>query len=156
MVRSLGCGPEGEPPIPDAVAAMQRRGLDVSAHRSRKVKATRVRPADLILTAERDHVIKLSAEAPDAGRRAFTFPEFVRLAAAKPFAGGDLREWAETLSVERSATDYLAGGNHDDVWDPTGSAPRRFRSAVDDMALLCRQVAVAITPPTGDDIVFEF
>lgn len=37
VVRSLGFGPDDMPSIPDAVAAMARRGLDTSGHRSRQV-----------------------------------------------------------------------------------------------------------------------
>jgi len=40
---------------------MKRRGFDTSQHRSRKVTADNVGPADLILTSERNHVVKIAA-----------------------------------------------------------------------------------------------
>ena len=102
VVRSLGFGPEGMPAIPDAVAAMRRRGLDVSGHRSRMVTAERIESADLILTSERDHVVKIAGESPTAYRRAFTLPEFCERIASDPGAGGrSLAAWATDLSNER-------------------------------------------------------
>jgi protein-tyrosine-phosphatase len=101
MVRSLGFGPEGLPAISDAVDAMKRRGLDVSGHRSRQVTATNAEAADLILTAEKDHVIKIGAAAPEVFRRTFTLPEFCDLASVVPAGPGGLSEWARELSHGR-------------------------------------------------------
>ena len=94
QIRSSGFGPVDLPAIDDAVDAMRRRGLDVSAHRSSTTTASLVDGADLILTAERDHVVKIAALSSDAFRRAMTLPEFLALAAT---SGGDpdldVRSW---------------------------------------------------------------
>jgi protein-tyrosine-phosphatase len=79
-VRSLGFGPEDMASIPDAVDAMKRRSLDTSGHRSRKVTKDNIEPADLVLTSERDHVVKIAAISTDAYRRTMTMPEFLTLA----------------------------------------------------------------------------
>src|SRR4051812_30156704 len=84
VMGSAGFGPRDIPAIPDAVDAMRRRNLDVSGHRSRQADAQIVRSADLILTAERAHVIRIASIEPAAFRRTMTLPEFLALAARAP------------------------------------------------------------------------
>lgn len=140
VVRSLGFGPEDVPAIADAVDAMRRRGLDITAHRSRKVTATRVDPADLILTAELDHVVRIAALSQAAYRRSFTLPEFLARSAADSVAEGrSLAAWTQDLSADRSPTEYLRG-DVQDVWDPTGSSRRRFAEQVERIATMCDEV----------------
>lgn len=140
LVRSLGFGPEGLPAIADAVDAMARRGLDVSEHRSRQVTAGRVDQADLVLTSEKDHVIGIAAESPDAARRSFTLPEFVALATGAPARPDrSLQEWASELSADRSPADYLTTPV-EEVADPTGSSRKRFEAATAEIEVLCQRV----------------
>ena len=144
IVRSLGFGPENIPAIPDAVDAMQRRGLDVTEHRSRKVTAHGVDAADLILTAEKDHVVKIASESPAAYRRTFTLPEFCERVASDPVADGrTLFEWATDLSEGRRAAEYLRS-DVPEVADPTGSARREFEAATQGIEAMCRTVVDAI------------
>lgn len=144
MVRSLGFGPEGLPAIPDAVDAMARRGLDVSGHLSRQVRADRVDQADLVLTAEKDHVIGIAAQSPDAARRAFTLPEFIDLVADTPAPPGvSLADWAADLSRKREPAAYLAD-LVPEVADPTGSPRRRFEAATVEIEALCVRAADAV------------
>lgn len=143
-VLSSGFGPAGLPPIDDAVDAMSRRGLDVGEHRSTSTTASLVDGADLILTAERDHVVKIAALSPAAFRRAMTLPEFLAAAAS---AGDDadvgLRSWVESLTAERTASAYLREPIPE-VADPTGSAPRVFEAAVVTIEQQCREVVAHV------------
>ena len=149
IVRSLGFGPEGVPAIPDAVDAMSRRGLDVSAHRSRQVTRERVDQADLILTSERDHVVGIAAESPDAARRAFTLPEFLVALADDPSAGGrSLAAWATDLTADRDPADYL-GAAVDEIDDPTGSSRRRFEAATVAIEAMCDEVVDVLARSYG-------
>lgn len=144
IVRSLGFGPEDMPSIPDAVAAMARRGLDTSAHRSRQVTAAGVEPADLILTSERDHVVKIAAVSPSAYRRSMTLPEFLDLATHhEPEPGAALRDWATELTADRTARDYIAG-DVEEIVDPTGSASRAFEKSVVEMEAMCEHATALI------------
>lgn len=139
-VLSLGFGPEGERAIPDAVGEMQRRGLDVSEHRSRQVTAGRVDAADLILTSEKDHVVKIAAESPTAFQRAFTLPEFCLRVASDPIADGrSLGEWMADLSADRRAGEYLVS-DVAQVADPTGSPKRQFAAATVAIEEMCNTV----------------
>jgi protein-tyrosine-phosphatase len=167
-VKSSGFGPAGLPPIPDAVDAMSRRGLDISEHRSSSTTVTLVDGADLILTAERDHVVKIAGLSPAAFRRTFTLPEFLDRAAdasangdqdggdGGEFFGGRERRgiphgargdvparivgWVEHLTESRRAAEYLRE-SVPEVADPTGWSQRAFETAVQTIEQQCREVA---------------
>ena len=139
-VLSLGFGPEGHPAIADAVDAMRRRDLDVTGHRSRQVSAPRVDAADLILTAERDHVVRIASISPAAFRRAFTLPEWCERIADDPVADGrDLGAWMTDLSEGRRAGEYLRD-DVPEVDDPTGEPARRFEAATAEIESMCEVV----------------
>ncbi len=149
QMRSSGFGPVDLPAIDDAVDAMRRRGLDVSAHRSSATTASLVDGADLILTAERDHVVKIAALSPDAFRRALTLPEFLAAAAD----GGhdddtDVRSWVQSLTDDRTAGKYLRAAIPE-VADPTGSIPRVFEGAVVALEQQCREVTAHLAVRLG-------
>lgn len=152
QIRSSGFGPVDLPPIDDAVDAMRRRGLDVSAHRSSTTTAVLVDGADLILAAERDHVVKVAALSRDAFRRALTLPEFLAAAAKGSHDDGvDVRSWVQSLTEERTAGAYLREAVPE-VADPTGSMPRAFEAAVSAIEQQCREVTSHLamrqrTPP---------
>ena len=144
LIRSSGFGPVDLPAIDDAVAAMRRRGLDVSTHRSSATTASLVDGADLILTAERDHVVKIAALSPAAFRRALTLPEF--LAAAAHVGGDD--DGRRHPCMGRVADGRANGGEYlradvPEVDDPTGSAPRAFEAAVVAIEQQCDDVVGA-------------
>ncbi len=159
IVRSLGFGPEDIPSIPDAVDAMRRRGLDTSGHRSRKVTKDNIEPADLVLTSERDHVVKIAAISPDAYRRSMTMPEFLALAEAnEPLPGESLRDWVMGLTEHRTARDYI-NGDVAEIFDPTGSAPRAFEKSVVGMETMCEQATrliAAVVDPAPVRNRFDF
>ena len=141
VVRSSGFGPEGIPAIDDAVDAMRRRGLDVSAHRSSATTPALLDGADLILTAERDHVVKIASLSRSALARAMTLPEFLaRASDASDVGDGDVRAWVESLTAERSAGAYLRE-RVPEVDDPTGSMPRQFEAATAVIEQQCGEVA---------------
>lgn len=140
VVRSAGFGPEEMPAISDAVDAMARRGLDVSDHRSQPVTATLLEPADLIITAEREHVVKIAAMSPDAFRRAMTLPEALGRAAVGAGADAtDVRSWAGALTEGRRPSDYLRA-EVPEVFDPTGSPRRAFEAATADIEAQCERL----------------
>jgi protein-tyrosine-phosphatase len=151
VVRSSGFGPEGIPAIDDAVAAMKRRGLDVSQHRSRGTTAALVDAADVIITAERDHVVKIAALSPPAFRRTMTLPELLARGADCPLAeqdalsepGAAVRAWVESLTAGRTAGAYLRE-TVPEVSDPTGSMPRAFEAAVVTIERECAEAAALL------------
>ena len=143
-VVSSGFGPVGLPPIGEAVEAMRRRGLDVSSHRSSATTRELVEGVDLILTAERQHVVKIASLSPAAFRQAMTLPEF--LAAAASSASVRSRRHpvvVATLTEGRTASAYLRE-YVPEVADPTGSVSRVFEAAVVAIEQQCREVAALL------------
>ena len=143
-VRSSGFGPVGLPPIEEAVEAMRRRGLDVSSHRSSATTRELVESAEVILTAERQHVVKIAALSADAFRQAMTLPEFLAAAASSASDETDgVRSWVRALTEQRRASAYLRE-SVPEVADPTGSATRAFEAAVVTIEQQCREVAALL------------
>ena len=142
-VSSSGFGPEGIAAISDAVAAMSRRGLDVSAHRSRATTAELVDADDVILTAERDHVVKVAALSRPAFTRAMTLPELLERATDEPPVIGGVRAWAESLTADRTAGTYLRAPVPE-VDDPTGSSTRAFEAAVVEIERQCSDASALL------------
>jgi protein-tyrosine-phosphatase len=143
-VGSSGFGPVGLPPIDEAVEAMRRRGLDVSSHRSTATTRELVEGADVILTAERQHVVKIAALSPGAFRQAMTLPEFLAAAASSSSDDGDgVTSWVRSLTASRTASAYLRE-SVPEVADPTGSASRVFEAAVVSIEQQCREVAALL------------
>jgi protein-tyrosine-phosphatase len=140
QVRSSGFGPEGLPAIADAVEAMRRRGLDVSGHRSRQVTVDGLTDVDVVLTAERNHVVRVAALAPQVFGRAMTLPEFLDRAVGVRRGSDDPSSWISRLTAGRTASAYLSGSTPEIV-DPTGSAPRAFEAAVERLEAQCREAA---------------
>jgi protein-tyrosine phosphatase len=146
VVRSSGFGPPGLPAIDDAVRAMHRRGIDVSRHRSTATTRSLVDGADVIITAEREHVVKIASLSPAAFRRAMTLPEFLARAVEVPATphDGRLRPWVESLTAARTAADYLRG-RIPEVADPTGSSPRAFEAATAEIERQCAEASALLT-----------
>lgn len=143
QVMSSGFGPVDLPPIPDAVDAMHRRGLDVAAHLSTTTTADLLDGADLVLTAERDHVVRIAALSRNAFARTMTLPEFLSSAASSDsgHGHGDVRSWVHSLTVHRTPVEYLRG-SIGEVADPTGLPSRAFESAVAVIEQQCREAAM--------------
>lgn len=140
-VRSSGFGPVGLPAIDDAIAAMKRRGLDVSAHRSQATTTSLVDGADVIVTAERDHVVRIAALSPSAFPRAMTLPEFLtRATSADVDRTVAPRDWVESVSSGRTAGEYLRAPI-EEVQDPTGSMPKAFERAVVTIERQCDELS---------------
>ena len=150
VVESAGFAEEGFPPIPPAVDAMAKRGLDVSDHRSRLLTVDLIDACDLILTAERDHVVRVATMSSAAFARSMTLPRFVEL--SDPGTGTEdargarrLREWVEELTADRTPREYLSA-DIGEIADPTGAPPRIFEAAVVDMQGLCESASARIAP----------
>src|SRR5260370_19445932 len=129
-----GCGPaasvrsggmldadgDGQPPCPQAITAMASRGLDISAHRSRRVTAEDLERADLTLAMARGHLRHAVVTAPAVWPRAFTLRELVRRGGAigrRP-RGESLAGWLARAHDGRERAALLGDSPDDDVADP--------------------------------------
>lgn len=136
-VATAGFGVAGLEPTAGTIDLLGRHGLDVAGHRSNVVTAELATDADLILTAERQHVVTVAAFGADLFDRTFTLPEFVRLGRrVGPRHEMPLPAWLDELTAERPrGLDYL-GAEVEEVDDPTGQRPAEWRRAYDTISQL--------------------
>lgn len=128
-VRVVGFIDAGQPATAETVRILARRGLDVTGHRSRVLTDDDVTRADLVITAERMHVIEIAGRWPLAFGKTMTLPEVVaRGDQLAETAGGDLPGWLERLSTGRpERLDYLDADDIGEIPDPTGHSPATWR-----------------------------
>jgi protein-tyrosine phosphatase len=70
IARSAGTwAPENQPASDNAVAAMARRGIDISKHRAHSVTRRDIADAAVVIAMTRSHRDALGAEFPDARRK---------------------------------------------------------------------------------------
>jgi len=134
---SAGTMVGGYPATDRTVRLLAERSIDVSGHRSQTLTAEVVGAADLILTAERDHVAAIVGRWPAAFARTVTLPEAVDLARlAGQRSGTPIREWVARMEATgRDPLEYLSG-HVAEIEDPTGRSPAvwsRVFSQIDDL-----------------------
>jgi protein-tyrosine-phosphatase len=144
-VASIGLLFDGRPAEPGAVAAMTKRGLDITGHRARTLTPEALDAADLLVAMEARHLYEL-AEAGVGSDRAFTLPDLVVRAEQIGRRGDDETEtaWVSRLSLGRPADGWITSNSAMEVADPMGGSRRRFRQCAEVLAdLVDRFVAVA-------------
>jgi len=142
-VGSAGLFPGGRAAWPEAEAVMAERGIDISAHESRRLDPLLVAGADLVLGMTREHVREAVVLDPVAYNRAFTLKELARRSGVEPRGRRSLAEWLATLSADREVEELLGADPADDVEDPTGGPISAFRNTADELdALVGRIVRV--------------
>ena len=144
VVSSAGLLFDGRPATDHGRAVMADRGLDTSAHRSRKLRPDLLAGADLVVGMARDHVREAVAMAgPDLLRRSFTLKEIVRLGderGGRP-PGEPLEDWLTRLSAGRRPADLLAESEADDVADPIRGPRRSYERTADELDDLTARLA---------------
>jgi protein-tyrosine phosphatase len=145
---SAGLYPSGAPATDHAITVMAERGLDLSAHRSRRVDGELIARADLLLGMTREHVREVAVTDPPALARTFTLKELLQAAeqgnGRRPTEPFDA--WLERMGIGRRR-DQLLGVGHDeayDVEDPIGRSIDEYERTADELDdLLGRLVALA-------------
>ena len=142
-VHSAGTAAGGRPAMERAVRLLAARGLHVDRHRSRSIDADVVRAADLIITAEQQHVVAIAGQWPEAFARTFTLPELVARAQSVGRRNGrPLGEWLGEVGEGRTAAfDYLEATDIPEVADPTGRSPAVWDKSFAHIDALTRQLA---------------
>jgi protein-tyrosine phosphatase len=147
-VRSAGMLVGGEPPRPEVVTAMAGYGLDVSAHRSRRMTPEDLERADLIITMAREHLRHAVVTAPSAWPRAFTLRELVRRGAKiGPRAPGEsLAGWLTRAHEGRERAALLGDSPDDDVADPIGGPQQAYTETATILSDLLDQLVYLCWP----------
>ncbi|WP_245716214.1 low molecular weight phosphatase family protein [Micromonospora humi] len=132
---------------PYAVEVVTAAGADVTAFRTRRLRAEHLTAADLVLTATRQQRSACTALAPAALGRTFTLHQFARFAAAAAPAGatGDTPVRAAVAAAVRARGRLQpAAPGADDLWDPIGGSPADFRRCAEEIERSIRPVCALI------------
>jgi protein-tyrosine phosphatase len=131
VIRSGGTLGDGDPALPDAVSVMAGYGIDIGAHRSRRITTGDLDRADLTLAMARENLRCAVVIAPAAWPRTFTLGELVRRGQAiGPRGPGEsLVGWLARAHAGRQRTALLGSSAEDDVADPAGGPRRGYEQA---------------------------
>lgn len=145
-IATGGFREEGQPATEPTVRLLRERGIDVSRHQSRRVDPRLVHEADVIVTAERDHVVWIAGTYPGSFPRTFTLPELIwRAEPVGAKQGEHLDAWLRRLNEHRpTAADYL-DAPVGEIVDPTGQAPQVWLRVLDDLDRLTARLAELLT-----------
>jgi protein-tyrosine phosphatase len=138
--QSAGLVTEDLPPPRRVVDAMARRGIDVAAHRSRRLRPEMVDRATVVLCAARVHAWEAVAMRPDAVGRIFVLKEFVRLGTlfGPCPAGQSSATWIAQLHRHRRTASPLP--ITDEIEDPLGRSRRVFERVATEIDALVQSV----------------
>lgn len=142
VVGSAGFLPGDVGVHPGSVRAMARRGVDISAHRSRQLTPELVDWANLVITMERAHLMSLAEFSPTVVHRAFPLRELDSLASliGPRRADETMLGWSTRAAAARLPGAVLHYGTDDDVVDPMGKGTRAFRRTADELEELIGRV----------------
>ncbi len=142
-VRSAGMLPGGDPPGPEVISVMARRGVDIASHRSHLARAADLARAGLVLAMARDNLRCAVILEPDAWPRSFTLKELVRrgeqIGPRRP--GEPLCGWLSRAHAGRERLSLLGDSAEDDVADPTGGPLGAYTETADLLDLLVTRLA---------------
>lgn len=101
---SAGLAVWGDAPASkQAVEVMRRRGIDLSAHRSRALTPELVQAADLILTMTQAHKLSVLVMVPEAEEKVYAISEFT---------GGECRDIADPFGAAEEIYQQCADEIH--------------------------------------------
>jgi protein-tyrosine phosphatase len=143
LIESTGTRGGGQPPTAETVRLLRDRGVDVTDHRSSAIDGDLVERAELIVSAERAHVMHVAGRWPDAFARTWTLPELVQRGEAVGARNGrSLDGWLAAVGEGRaSGLDYTTAPDVLEIADPTGRAPAVWKSSFAEIDDLCRRLA---------------
>ena len=143
-VISAGLLATGMPATPLAIRVLARRGLDISAHRSRHLDEALSPVPDLVVGMAREHAREVVDRHPETFFRTFTLKDLAaRAADTGPRADGQpLSEYLAMLGRGRGFASLAGFSAADDLADPIGQAPAVYELCVADIdRLVCQLVA---------------
>lgn len=145
IVRTAGFAEGGMPPTDTTVKLLAKRGIDASGHQSHLLTENSVIGADLVITAEHEHVVAIAGRWPQAFGYTFTLPELVERGDEVGQRGDrTLQEWLTAVNIDRpTALDYLETPV-DEIDDPTGLAPSAWATCLSRVDALTSHLAILL------------
>jgi len=147
-VSSAGLGRPGVEAHHGAVRAIARLGLDLTAHRSRRLSGELLQAADLVVVMERRHLLAVVDQEPSAWPRSHPLKDLVHRARrlGPRRAEQDLQSWIEALHRGRESAHVLRLPLEVDVTDPTGGPRHGYDVTVAQLAGLLTELAELAFP----------
>ena len=141
-VHSAGLLSAGSPATAEGVRVLAAMGADTSAHRSRRLSAHLLEPADLVLGMAREHVREAVLMVPEAWPRTFTLKELVRRGEERgPRAPGQsFEDWLAKVHAGRNHNELMGYSPDDDVADPIGRGIDYYRGIAEEIDDLVRRL----------------
>ena len=138
-VATAGMYGGGHPPTSAALAQLGHRSLDVHGHLSRAVDADCLADRDLVVTAERAHVVSIAGRWPDAFAHTFTLAELVDLLGGIAPSARDV--WARLGQARVPKAAYLDAPEIGEIEEPGGGSTADWRRCAQRIELLTGQLA---------------
>lgn len=141
-VITAGVRDDGLPATAETVRLLAGHGIDASQHRSHRIDDEIVEAADLIVTAEREHVVFVSGRWPGTFERTFTLPELLnRAQPVGPRGQTTTRLWLQAVGQDRPRGGlYLTDPDVLEIDDPTGLGKRAWQHAFAEIDVQCAQL----------------
>ena len=140
-IATAGFHDDGMPPTAPTVTLLAERGIDVGGHSSRRVTGGDVERADLVVVAERDHVVRIAAD-HDGFAKTFTLPELVREAElTTPLQGAPIGPWLERINARRPAGRAYLASAVPEIADPTGHTRPTWEATIAEIDDLTARLA---------------
>jgi glycine hydroxymethyltransferase len=144
-VRSAGVAAwDEQPPSPEAITAMQERGVDIAAHQSRRLGRSMIDEAELVIAMATDHRHAIVRLAPGAESKTFTLKELAELMPRLDSwsTNGDASARLHTLVVDANDArrDDMDESLDRDVADPLGLGLEAFRATAWELDALTERV----------------
>jgi protein-tyrosine phosphatase len=144
VVESAGVsGWEDSGAVPEAVEALHELGLDITAHRARRLSRAQIESADLVLALAGEHRAVIVRLCPSAAPRTFTLKEMIHLLRRGQPLPRDADPGRKVESAVAVAERLRASGidrpADEDVADPLGLGLESFRATAWELETLCQQ-----------------
>jgi protein-tyrosine phosphatase len=149
QIDTAGLSGDGMAATDATIAVAARRGLDLSAHRSRVLTTNVIAAAGLILGMERLHMREAVVAMPSAWPCAFTLKEFVRRGETVGARRADepISIWIARVHDGRDRHDLLGSSPLDDITDPTGGTFAEHEDTARELENLLGRLVDLAWPP---------
>jgi len=146
VIRTAGFSAGGESPTDQTVRFLASRGIDVKGYQSHWMSDLSVSGANLIVTAEHEHVVAIAGRWAPAFKYTFTLPELVARAGEVGRRGEQpLEQWLTAVNAGRpSAIDYL-DSEVGQIYDPSGRSPTVWSGCFTEIDELTSRLASLLT-----------
>jgi len=149
-VRSAGLLGGGASAPDEVLTALRDYEIDLTTHRSHRLRRTDITQANLIIGLERQHVREAVLASPrsEAWNRTFTLRELVRRGdeAGPRSPGLPLDTWLGELHHGRRSEELLGASPLDDVSDPFGKSLSEYRTTAETLADLVQALSTLAFP----------